>query len=110
MRWSAAYFHLISTWSEARIGVEAAVAAQTSLAQRGMSLHEFGAAEGIQTPLDLVADDNSTNRMVVSKVLWRAFQHCVANGEDAFGRTGDGKLISSSWILICSLATGIEAN
>ncbi len=85
MRWSSSILPLDFTLEEARIGAVAA-AAQTSLAQQlWHEPSEFELPKASRPLSILVADDNSTNRMVISKVLERGGHstHCVANGEDA---------------------------
>jgi two-component system sensor histidine kinase RpfC len=111
MRWSSSVLPFDFTLEEVRVGAVAA-AAQTSLAQ---SLwHEPSEIElptASRSLSILVADDNSTNRMVVSKVLERGGHsaHCVANGEDALDALETESFDLVIMDLNMPVMTGIEA-
>ncbi|WP_201865135.1 hybrid sensor histidine kinase/response regulator [Microvirga soli] len=110
-RWSSSVLPLDFTSEEVRVGAFAA-AAQTSLAQslwHGPTEIELPRAS---RPLSiLVADDNSTNRMVISKILERGGHstHCVVNGEDALDALETGKFDLAIMDLNMPVMTGIEA-
>jgi two-component system sensor histidine kinase RpfC len=111
MRWSSSVLPLDFTLEEAQVGAVTA-AAQTSLAQQ--LWHEPSELElpEASRPLSiLVADDNSTNRMVVSKILERGGHsaHCVANGEDALNALETGKFDLVIMDINMPVMTGIDA-
>jgi two-component system sensor histidine kinase RpfC len=110
-RWSSSVLPFDFTLEEAQVGAVAA-AAQTSLAQslwNGPS--EIELPKATKSLSILVADDNSTNRMVISKILERGGHstHCVANGEDALDALGTGKFDLVIMDLNMPVMTGIEA-
>ncbi|MBM1172560.1 hybrid sensor histidine kinase/response regulator [Microvirga arabica] len=111
MRWSSSVLPVDFSLEEAQVGTVAA-AAQTSLAQQ--LWHEPNKIElpEASRPLSiLVADDNSTNRMVVSKILERGGHsaHCVANGEDALNALETGRFDLVIMDINMPVMTGIEA-
>ncbi|MBD2746513.1 response regulator [Microvirga sp. BT688] len=111
MRWSSSILPRDFTLEEVRVGSIAA-AAQTAVAQslwNGPSEVELPRAS---TSLSiLIADDNSTNRMVVSKILERGGHttHCVGNGEDALDALETQKFDLIIMDLNMPVMTGIEA-
>jgi two-component system sensor histidine kinase RpfC len=112
MRWSSSVLPLNFTVEEARVGAFA-VAAQTSLAQSLWHKPSEIELPRASRPLSiLVADDNSTNRMVVSKILERGGHstHCVANGEDALDALETGKFDLVIMDINMPVMTGIEAS
>ncbi|MFC1455604.1 ATP-binding protein [Microvirga arabica] len=111
MRWSSSVLPLDFTLEEALVGSIAA-AAQTSLAQQlWHEPSELELPKASKALSILVADDNSTNRMVVSKVLERGGHstHCVANGEDALDALETEKFDLVIMDINMPVMTGIDA-
>lgn len=111
MRWSSSILPLDFTLEEVQVGSVVAVA-QTAVAQSLWHKPNEVELPRAATSLSiLVADDNSTNRMVVSKILERGGHstHCVANGEDALDALETGKFDLIIMDINMPVMTGIEA-
>nr|WP_246215840.1 ATP-binding protein [Microvirga makkahensis] len=110
MRWSSSVLPLDFTLGEARVGAVAA-AAQTSMAQVLWKEPSDIDLPTASRPLSiLVADDNSTNRMVISKILERGGHstQCVANGDDALDALETEKFDLVIMDINMPIMTGIE--
>jgi two-component system sensor histidine kinase RpfC len=111
MHVSSSILPLDFTPSDARTASVAA-AAQTSWAQAIWSTPSKFELPSASRPLSiLLADDNSTNRLVISKILERGGHttRCVANGEDALGALEEEPFDLVILDINMPVMTGIEA-
>lgn len=111
MHVSSSVLPLEFTQDEARTAAVAA-AAQTSWAHAMWSEPSGIELSRASRPLSiLVADDNATNRLVISKILERGGHtaHCVANGEDALSALEEEQFDLAILDVNMPVMTGIEA-
>lgn len=96
---------------------EARTAASATVAQTSWAQSTWSEPSGIKLPVTsrplsiLVADDNTTNRLVISKILERGGHtaRCVENGEDALDALETEKFDLVIMDINMPVMTGIEA-